>query len=98
MIEVCLQRPTTSSPKAHYDKGDNSKETALQSTAHHFQYAFEHILPSVSKKDQARYDRLRDRMAHTRTTGGAGSTAGGGKGDTSDVESPLPPQEGSVNK
>ena len=98
MIEVCLQWPTTSSPKAHDANRDNIKETALQSTTHHFQYAFEPILPSVSKKDQARYDRLRDRMARARTIGGAGSTAGGGKGDASNVFSPLSPQEGSINE
>ena len=57
----------TGIPKAHDAKGDNSKETALQSTAHHFQYAFEHVLSSVSKKDQAWYDRLRDRMARAQT-------------------------------
>jgi ribosome biogenesis ATPase len=42
----------------------------LQITAQHFKYAFDHVLPSVSKKDQARYDRLRERMARARTRGG----------------------------
>lgn len=35
----------------------------------HFQYAFDHVVPSVSRKDQARYDRMRDRMAHARSRG-----------------------------
>ncbi len=70
------------------EDGDDKKEEAapLQITAHHFQYAFEHVLPSVSKKDQARYDKLRDRMARARTRGGAGATSESGKGDASDIE------------
>lgn len=36
----------------------------------HFDYAFQHVLPSVSKKDQARYDRMRHRMARARTRAG----------------------------
>jgi ribosome biogenesis ATPase len=70
------------------------KEAPLQITAHHFQYAFEHVLPSVSKKDQARYDKLRDRMARARSRGGVESTTSttaksteSGGGDASDVES-----------
>lgn len=39
-------------------------------SARHFEYAFRHVLPSVSKKDQARYDRMRDRMARARTRAG----------------------------
>jgi len=33
----------------------------------HFDYAFEHVLPSVSKRDQTRYDKMRDRMARARS-------------------------------
>ena len=73
---------------------EDTKGSPLQITAHHFQYAFEHVLPSVSKKDQARYDKLRDRMARARTRGGAGSTTAAGRGDASDVESSAPPPEG----
>ena len=51
-----------------------ANEAPLQITAHHFQYAFEHVLPSVSKKDQARYDKLRDRMARARSRGGVEPT------------------------
>jgi ribosome biogenesis ATPase len=36
---------------------------------HHFDYAFAHVVPSVSQKDQARYHRIRDRMAHARSRG-----------------------------
>jgi ribosome biogenesis ATPase len=36
-------------------------------TARHFDYAFDHVMPSVSRKDQARYDRLRDSMARARS-------------------------------
>eukprot|EP00978_Attheya_sp_CCMP212_P006971 scaffold16282_cov65-Attheya_sp.AAC.1 len=43
--------------------------------AGHFDYAFQHVMPSVSKKDQARYDRMRDRMARARSrVGGVSST------------------------
>lgn len=38
-------------------------------TESHFQYAFDHVVPSVSRKDQARYNRMRDRMAHARSRG-----------------------------
>ena len=80
---------TTSDIRMNDNNDDNKKEEAappLQITAHHFQYAFEHVLPSVSKKDQARYDKLRDRMARARTRGGAGATSESGKGDASDIE------------
>ncbi len=49
---------------------ENISTTApLQITAEHFNYAFNHVMPSVSKKDQARYDKMRDRMARARTRG-----------------------------
>jgi len=35
----------------------------------HFDAAFASVMPSVSKKDQARYDRIRDRMARARSRG-----------------------------
>ena len=50
-------------------KCEHTQQPQLQITAHHFKYAFDHVLPSVSKKDQARYDRLRERMARARTRG-----------------------------
>jgi hypothetical protein len=61
--------------KEDLDKRTNGKLDAMDTsrlriTKHHFNYAFNHVVPSVSKKDQARYDRIRDRMAHARTRGG----------------------------
>ena len=82
---------------AEKEKGSESDEKKespaplLQITAHHFQYAFDHVLPSVSRKDQARYDKLRDRMASARTRGS------GRGGDASDVESSVPPASGGSN-
>ena len=38
-------------------------------TPRHFDYAFSHVVPSVSTKDQARYNRMRDRIAHARSRG-----------------------------
>jgi ribosome biogenesis ATPase len=43
--------------------------TSLEINAKHFDYAFDHVMPSVSKKDQSRYNRIRDRMARARTRG-----------------------------
>jgi ribosome biogenesis ATPase len=53
--------------------GEENVDTAspLQIRMEHFNYAFNHVMPSVSKKDQAKYDRIRDRMARARTRGSA---------------------------
>jgi ribosome biogenesis ATPase len=48
--------------------GDAQPES-LSISAVHFEYAFNHVVPSVSRKDQARYDRMRDRMARVRSRG-----------------------------
>jgi ribosome biogenesis ATPase len=48
-------------------RSDDADNTKLEITARHFEYAFDHVLPSVSKKDQARYDKMRDKMARART-------------------------------
>ena len=45
-------------------------EHPLQITKAHFDYAFDHVMPSVSIKDQKKYDRIRDRMARARSRGG----------------------------
>lgn len=45
------------------------KNAPLEITKVHFDYAFDHVMPSVSKKDQLKYDRMRDRMARARTRG-----------------------------
>ena len=55
----------------------------LQIQSKHFDYAFDHVLPSVSKKDQARYDRMRDRMARARSRGGGVSGEADVDGDAS---------------
>jgi ribosome biogenesis ATPase len=83
-----LGKPT---PQAG-DVEEGKESTPLQITSGHFQYAFDHVLPSVSKKDQARYDKLRDRMARarTRSTAEADTVATHGAGvedsNASDVE------------
>lgn len=94
------QNSSTRDSKDDGGKSEGGDESSLCITAHHFQYAFEHVLPSVSKKDQARYDRLRDRMARARTRGGAGPSKSQGGGDASDVESsiPPPPSEGGARE
>ena len=56
---------TTTKQAGHAE--DREESLPLQITSDHFKYAFDHVLPSVSKKDQARYDKLRDRMARART-------------------------------
>ena len=48
---------------------ENGECSQLCITERHFNYAFDHVIPSVSKKDQARYNRMRDRMAHARSRG-----------------------------
>jgi ribosome biogenesis ATPase len=41
--------------------------TLLRITTSHFDIAFSSVMPSVSNKDQARYDRIRNRMARARS-------------------------------
>ena len=48
---------------------DDSTLPRLFISPHHFDYAFDHVAPSVSRKDQARYNRMRDRMANARSRG-----------------------------
>ena len=47
-----------------------SSPAPLQVTLSHFDYAFDHVMPSVSKRDQAKYDKVRNRMARARARGG----------------------------
>jgi ribosome biogenesis ATPase len=51
------------------DKKNESSSFPLCISPHHFSYAFDHVVPSVSRKDHARYLRMRDRMAHARSRG-----------------------------
>jgi ribosome biogenesis ATPase len=50
-------------------EGKSPNSVDLRIMAKHFEVAFASVLPSVSKKDQSRYDRIRDRMAHARSRG-----------------------------
>ena len=59
--------------------------TPMEITRRHFEYAFDHVLPSVSKRDQQRYDKMRDRMARARTRVG-GVTDVEAEGIVEDVE------------
>jgi len=48
-------------------ENSNKKMPPMCIGPQHFKYAFDHVLPSVTARDQARYDRLRDRMAQARS-------------------------------
>jgi len=74
-------------------KGANFIKGPLQITTKHFEYAFNHVMPSVSKKDQKKYDRIRDRMARARSRGGVGDNVQDGKED----EETLPVRPPVVN-
>ena len=66
--------------------GSPKHQRQVHISACHFDYAFRHVLPSVSKKDQARYDRMRDRMARARTrAGGVAGAIDEEDGQTEDV-------------
>lgn len=47
----------------------DAEPASLAVTSRHFDYAFSHVVPSVSNRDQARYNRMRDRIAHARSRG-----------------------------
>jgi len=49
--------------------GNGKTDAELCIEARHFEVAFHHVMPSVSTKDQARYDRIRNRMARARSRG-----------------------------
>ena len=73
-------------PQADQAEEKESSPSPLQITSNHFKYAFDHVLPSVSRKDQARYDKLRDRMARARTRPTTEPETAPGAEDASDVE------------
>jgi len=54
-------------------EGQPAGSVPLCVTSKHFDAAFASVMPSVSRKDQARYDRIRDRMARARSRGPIGS-------------------------
>jgi hypothetical protein len=81
--------------KEDVDKKRNGKLDPMDTSRlciskHHFNYAFNHVVPSVSKKDQVRYDRIRDRMAHARTRGGVI--------DAPQTEDAVAPEEAEVSQ
>jgi ribosome biogenesis ATPase len=49
--------------------GSSIEDMTLVVKAKHFDSAFRSVMPSVSKKDHARYDKIRDRMARARSRG-----------------------------
>jgi hypothetical protein len=46
---------------------EKGKPASLTIQSRHFDKAFLSVMPSVSMKDQARYDRVRDRIARARS-------------------------------
>jgi AAA+ lid domain len=66
-------------------KVDNVADPALCIAARHFAYAFDHVIPSVSRKDQARYNRMRDRMAHARSRGAVVPELAADEGEATDL-------------
>jgi ribosome biogenesis ATPase len=63
------------------DVGTGVDFSSLCIAPRHFDYAFAHVIPSVSHKDQARYNRMRDRMAHARSRGAVVAEATANDGD-----------------
>ena len=61
--------------KESMERPPSSEQALLCIDNPHFDYAFRHVLPSVSKRDQARYEKIRDRMARARSRGTSVATA-----------------------
>ena len=55
----------TDSAESNGNTQNNNSELCIQNR--HFEAAFRSVMPSVSKNDQKKYDRIRDRMASART-------------------------------
>eukprot|EP00957_Ditylum_brightwellii_P182568 13907183-Ditylum_brightwellii.AAC.2 len=68
-------------------KGGENVEK-MQIERKYFDYAFQRVMPSVSKRDQARYDRMRDRMARARSRGGEKEDEGDNSASNGGVEPP----------
>ena len=66
-----MEIPAKDASKTHTRPQTKSNDSSpmLCICPHHFDYAFAHVVPSVSRKDQARYHRMRDRIAHARSRG-----------------------------
>ena len=84
------------------DSEMHGNDLSLCISARHFDYAFNHVMPSVSRKDQARYDRIRDRIARARSRGDAitedqGGTEGGTDVGADDQKVGADDQKGTEN-
>jgi len=82
--------------KANGEASQEEEEVPrLQIQSKHFDYAFDHVLPSVSKRDQARYDRMRDRMARARSRGGgvSGEATDGNDAGKGEDEKTIAPKD-----
>jgi len=53
---------------------------------HHFDYPFAHVVPTVSRKDQARYHRMRDRMANARSRGSVAAETASDEGGRKKID------------
>merc|ERR1712032_409359 len=63
--EHALKRNVLHDIKSSKDKHQMSPPLKIRTR--HFHSAFDHVLPSVSKQDQVRYDQMRERMALARS-------------------------------
>lgn len=72
------------------DTNNDEPPQALCIRPHHFDYAFDHVVPSVSRKDQARYLRMRDRMAQARSRAAVLAEAESGKDGEEGEKSAVP--------
>mmetsp|Transcript_10249 Transcript_10249/g.21722 ORF Transcript_10249/g.21722 Transcript_10249/m.21722 type:complete len:841 (+) Transcript_10249:267-2789(+) len=69
-VPSSIKEPNPSDMEVEINTNNNiDSVSTLCIRPHHFDYAFAHVVPSVSRKDQARYQRTRDRMANARSRG-----------------------------
>lgn len=68
----------------------------LRVMAKHFDAAFDSVMPSVSKKDEARYDKIRDRMARARSRGATGVEDEGADAATGSLKTDPVQSDGGV--
>lgn len=59
---------------AEMDTSEGPEIRNLQVSARHFDVAFNTVMPSVTKKEEARYQRIRDRMSNARSRGSVTDT------------------------
>mmetsp|Transcript_16793 Transcript_16793/g.38484 ORF Transcript_16793/g.38484 Transcript_16793/m.38484 type:complete len:840 (+) Transcript_16793:291-2810(+) len=70
-----IKGPNPSDMEVETKTSESISVSSLCIRPRHFEYAFDHVAPSVSRKDQARYQRMRDRMAHARSRGSVATEA-----------------------